>query len=204
VSDFIWEVKQKKQRTVTSSINVIVFRNPYRRLVSGYLNKYVEHDKYMKASLEIDPKAKLDTFESFVDELYRNGLHAIDVLHFSPQIHKYEHIEFDYVFHSEKLEALRGFINGMFSTEEAMPVRVNQYGIKNSEHRESDIPFPRMRTAELLDMIKSKAAMPYNGFYTDELMRKVRVIYEEDFSFIGACLSNGVIDRPLHDGLMYL
>jgi hypothetical protein len=204
VSDFIWEVKQKKQRTVVRGINVIVFRNPYRRLVSGYLNKYVEHDKYMRTSLEINPTVKLDTFESFVDELYHNGLHAIDVLHFSPQIHKYAHIEFDHLFNSEKLEPLRVFINSMFATDEAMPVRVNQYGVKNSGNLETEIPFPRLRTAELLDMIKSKTAMPYNGFYTDDLMRKVRKIYEEDFSFIGECHSKGVIDWSLHNELMHL
>lgn len=202
VSDFIWEVKQKKNTTVSEELNVLVFRNPYRRLVSGYLNKYVEHEKYMKASIEADPKVDLSTFESFVDELYRNGLNAIDVLHFSPQMKKYENIEFDVLFNSEKLEPLTVFINNMFSTNEAMPVRVNRYGVKNSKNRDSAIRFHALKTNELLDMIKSKEAMPYNKFYNDRMIDAVRSIYIDDFNFIEECLSRKIIDEPFYDELM--
>ena len=39
---------------------IFIYRNPYKKLVSAFLNKYVEHDKYLK--LARDQNADLSTF----------------------------------------------------------------------------------------------------------------------------------------------
>ena len=76
VADFAWEVANSKAIRVTVNANLIVFRNPYRRLISAFLNKYVEHHKYLEASLQRSPKARLDTFAAFVAEHRPNDVAA--------------------------------------------------------------------------------------------------------------------------------
>ena len=46
VADFAWEVNQSQRLRVPMRLELIVFRNPLRRLISAYLNKYVEHTRY--------------------------------------------------------------------------------------------------------------------------------------------------------------
>lgn len=60
----------------------IFIRNPYERIVSGFLEKY-------KASGEFHhlwSKTKTLTFENFVDALYEQDFTTIDHHHFSPQL----------------------------------------------------------------------------------------------------------------------
>jgi hypothetical protein len=204
VSDFIWEVNQKKQILFNEEINIIVFRNPYRRLVSGYLNKYVEHNKYMEESFLKNPKINIKTFEMFVNELDTNGLKYIDNLHFSPQIKKYKNIKFDYIFNSENLNPLNIFINNLFLTNEIMPVRVNKYGIKNSKNKDSKINYYDLKTEELLNIIKLKEPITYNKFYNDDLMNKVKNIYDEDFNFIEEWSSKNIIDKSFYNEIINL
>ena len=82
VADFAWEVSQQQRLRLGTRMQLIVFRNPLRRLVSAYLNKYIEHTRYREASLALRPQAQLDTFADFVEELDRHGFRCIDKVHF--------------------------------------------------------------------------------------------------------------------------
>ena len=61
---------------------IIVFvRNPYERIISGFINKYCSGKQKLK---NISPN-KI-TFQKFVNELNKNGLTTIDRHHFTPQL----------------------------------------------------------------------------------------------------------------------
>jgi hypothetical protein len=205
VSDFAWAVSNAKAVRCDTTINIIVFRNPYRRLISGYLNKYVEHTKYIEAAKRQSAEIKLETFEDFVEELSRNGLRNIDKVHFSSQIEKYKRIPFDIVSNSENLEPLGNYINRLFFTSEAMPFRVNKYGPKaageahptSGEGTLTDQAW-RLGADTLLEMIRSKRAPAYETFYNEPLKTLVRRLYEKDFDFLQACLDRGVINQDFH------
>lgn len=183
-------------------INIIVFRNPYRRLISGFLNKYVEHNKYVDAARKQRPQIDLDAFESFVEELSRTGVQYIDKVHFSPQITKYNRITFDVVSNSEDLEPLRNYINRLFYTDQVMPFRVNKYGPKGV-HAEDLAPEPpstaeppwRLDATTLLTLIQSKQTPAYGEFFNERLKVITRELYKDDFAFLNSCLERGIINH---------
>jgi hypothetical protein len=188
-----------------TKVNIIVFRNPYRRLISGYLNKYVEHTKYIEAAKRQWAEIKLETFEDFVEELSRNGLRHIDRVHFSSQIEKYKRIPFDIVSNSENLEPLSNYINRLFFTAETMPFRVNEYGPKTAKdvppsQGEDSLHAPawKLATGPLLDRIGAKQTPAYEAFFNEHLKGHVRRLYEEDFDFLQACLDRGIITQDFH------
>jgi hypothetical protein len=124
VADFAWEVAQTKTVRVTLPARLLVFRNPLRRLISAYLNKYVEHSRYREESLRLCYGARLECFADFVDELAEHGFRCIDKVHFKPQRSRYRWWTYDRIFDAEDLEPLRRFVNGVCGTDLAMPFRV--------------------------------------------------------------------------------
>lgn len=209
VSDFAWAVSNARRIKCDTRINIIVFRNPYRRLISGYLNKYVEHTKYIEAARSQCAGIQLDTFEDFVDELSSHGLKHIDKVHFSPQIEKYKRIPFDIISNSENLQPLGDYINRLFFTDETMPFRVNQYGPKAARQAAASPGVApgdgstaeaawKLRSDALLAMIQAKRTPPYEAFYNEAIKDKARRLYEQDFSFLQTSLERGVINRDFH------
>jgi hypothetical protein len=188
-----------------TEINIIVFRNPYRRLISGFLNKYVEHTKYVEAARKQRADINLAAFDSFVTELSRTGVRYIDKVHFSSQIAKYNRIAFDVISNSEDLEPLRNYINRLFYTDETMPFRVNKYGPKGV-HTESLTPEPpspaepawSLDATTLLTLIQSKQTPAYSEFFNQRLKDTTRELYKDDFDFLNSCLERGIINHDVH------
>jgi hypothetical protein len=205
VSDFAWAVSNSKSMRCDTEINIIVFRNPYRRLISGFLNKYVEHTKYIEASRKLRPDIDLATFERFVAELSRTRVRYIDKVHFSPQISKYSRIAFDVISNSEDLEPLRNYINRLFYTEAAMPFRVNKYGPKGVRTEGLAFEPPsasqqpwRLDAATLLTLIQSKQTPAYGEFLNEQLKHTTRELYKDDFDFLNSCLERGIINQDFY------
>jgi hypothetical protein len=205
VSDFAWAVVNSKTIHSDRKINIIVFRNPYRRLISGFLNKYVEHSKYVEAARQKHPGINLATLEAFVDELSRSWLKYIDKVHFSSQISKYKRIPFDMIYNSEDLEPLKNYINTLFDTTEEMPFRVNRYGPKGArtDHFSSESQPPhaepwKLESKALLEMIQNKQTPAYGEFFNDQLKDITRELYKDDFDFLRSCRDRGIIDHEFH------
>lgn len=157
VSDFAWEVAQVKTVRVPVRARVIAFRNPYRRLISAYLNKYVEHSKYRQASLQRCSAARLDSFAEFVDELDHWGFRCIDKVHFRPQVRRYRGWRFDRVFDAEDLEPLRLYVNGLCGTDVAMPFRVRPDRPSQLRDRGSDAPDVAAAAAAAAERLDAQA-----------------------------------------------
>ena len=216
VSDFAWEVAKAKSVRCPIRASVIVFRNPYRRLVSGYLNKYVEHTKYREASRKLCPVARLDTFAEFVDELTRHGFRCVDKVHFKPQMSRYRWRRFDKVFNSEELEPLGSFVNSFFETDVAMPFRVR--GNRSLEVRGQELaeaagdgatavnsagtaPLWSYGYEYLSTLLTAGDSPAYSGFFNDELRARARRLYRSDFAFLDRARRRGLIDAGQHQRL---
>lgn len=66
-----------------SEYNIIIFvRNPYERLVSGFLDKYSPNGEYVKTWIKDEPL----TFRNFVNEIYNNKFKIINEHHFTNQL----------------------------------------------------------------------------------------------------------------------
>ncbi len=206
VSDFAWDVAKLTEARNREKVNIIVFRNPFNRLISGYLNKYVEHTKYVDEAKRKNPRADLHTFENFLHELSSNGLKLIDKLHFASQISAYKRRTFDLVFNSEDLKPLQEYINSMFLTSVEMPFRVNKYGAKNlveQQQRAAANPLAcdpwKLDSGSLLELIKSKETPVYADFYNPSLKAMAHEFYRDDFNFLNGCLERGLINSSFHE-----
>lgn len=214
VADFAWEVAQCKQVRSPIEAQLLVFRNPLRRLVSAYLNKYVEHTKYRQASLQRCPEAQLDSFAAFLDELDRHGFRCVDRTHFHPQIRRYRWRRFDRIFNSEDLQPLQAFINGLFDTEVTMPFRVRAdhpgvvrdqaTGPAGSMGDDTTSALGHTPAAELRQQLASGRSPGYRRFYDDELEAKARRIYRSDLRFLDRALQRRILSPELHDRLSAL
>lgn len=211
VADFAWEVAQQKGRRLPIRANVLVIRNPYRRLISAYLNKYVEHSKYRQASLARCPEAQLDCFATFVEELSQHRFRCIDKVHFKPQLSRYRWRRFDLVFNADELEPLAAVVNHLWGTAVAMPFRaasnrdpaVRGSGDGRAES-ESQRPLALQSRQELAALLAADRCPPYAAFFDAELMARCRRIYRLDFSFLEAARSRGLLDPLLHAQLTTL
>lgn len=212
VSDFAWEVAQVKTVRVPVRARVIAFRNPYRRLISAYLNKYVEHRKYRQASLSRCPQARLDSFAEFVAELDRWGFRCVDPVHFQPQVRRYRWHRFARVFDAEDLEPLRCYVNGLCGTDVAMPFRVRKdRSAQVRDHVElppadaaaeaADLPAWSWSVDRLRPLLAAGQAPSYASFYNPDLAEQARRIYRADFRFLDRALRRGLLEPDLHSRL---
>jgi hypothetical protein len=210
VADFAWEVSQQQRLRLGTKMRLIVFRNPLRRLISAYLNKYIEHTRYREASLALLPQAQLDTFADFVEELDRHGFRCIDKVHFKPQRVRYRWRSFERVFDSDDLEPFRMFVNTLFGTDQEMPFRVATnrpaaaWDTLAAEERRApleDAP-PWLRSRETLrQQIKDGIAPTHASFYNPALEAAARRIYRMDFDFLKRSLERGRMEASLFDTL---
>jgi hypothetical protein len=211
VADFAWEVSQANRLRVPMRMGLIVFRNPFRRLISAYLNKYVEHTRYREASLARCPQARLDTFAEFLEELDRHGFRCVDKVHFKPQRARYRWRSFDRIFDADDLEPLRHFVNTLCGTNAAMPFRVgsNRSQAAPRDPQTVDGPSsvaedaaPWLLHREALRQLMDQSLSPsYASFYTPALEAMARRVYTIDFRFLERALRRGLLDPPLFDTL---
>jgi hypothetical protein len=210
VADFAWEVSQQQRLRLGTRMQLIVFRNPLRRLVSAYLNKYIEHTRYREASLALRPEAQLDTFADFVEELDRHGFRCIDKVHFKPQRARYRWRSFERVFDADDLEPFRMFVNTLFGTHQEMPFRVatnrpaaarDTLAAEEQRAPLEDAP-PWLRSRDTLrPQMEDGRAPAYASFYNPALEAAARRIYRVDFDFLKRSLERGRMEASLFETL---
>ena len=157
---------------------VIFIRNPYTRIVSGYLDKYNGKNIIGNSMWKCD---KPLTFKNFVEELVTSHFKYIDFHHFVPQISlnwdeniannknlKIFDIEkIDYAFLEEKFDKK---IPDLFKS----PIHKNT----NKPCNKFDFPLYEA-TNDKIEGLKPD----YCLFYNDQLRMLVRYFYRGDFDF---------------------
>lgn len=157
---------------------ILIIRNPYERLISGFLQKYnklgEQYDRWQKYKYTTNL-----TFRNFVNEMYNYGFgYAIEPNHFSPQLSqdwddkiKYtkmydiNNIDYEYI---EKLYQKK--IPDNIKNKKGNHVR---YG------KESDKELYDTNIENINVIGKYKI---YN-FYTKDIESKVYEIYKKDFEY---------------------
>ncbi len=214
IADFAWDVSQSPRLRVPMRMGLIVFRNPLRRLISAYLNKYVEHSRYRDASLSRCPGARLDNFADFLDELDQHGFRCVDKVHFKPQRARYRWRTFDRIFDADDLEPLRLFVNTLCGTDAAMPFRVGANRSQAAPREQRPLQEASSTTGELSPwllhrdvlrgLMEESLAPAYASFYTPSLEAKARRVYDVDFRFLARALRRGLLDPPRYEALTRL
>lgn len=148
---------------------ILFIRNPYKRIVSGFIEKYCKS----KWKTNIKPL----TFENFVNDLDKNGLMNIETRHFECQLSiKYEKtITFYKIFDIENIDYT--YLDKLFKKK----LPSNFYIIKGShETKYSNIS----KKVYNLEYKYFSTKIPiYTYFYNEDIKNKVIKFYKKDFEF---------------------
>jgi hypothetical protein len=161
---------------------ILIIRNPFERLVSGYLEKYRIDGQYRKKW----KKNIVLNFKNFVDELV-NKSEVIDRHHFTPQLsehwndkiysHKnlkiYDIKNIDYSFleklYNKKIPADILDYRGCFRAQMKNKTEILQGNVKAYEIE--------------LDKHKVGSRYSYDKYYNTDIKKKVLLFYKKDFDF---------------------
>ena len=159
---------------------ILFIRNPYERLVNGYLDKYNNPERGF-ARGQWRPDKKL-TFKNFVHELTRNDFQTLNTHHFTPQLsenwtdkiknHKNISI-FD--INNIPYDFIEYFFDGK-KIPEILKVKANEN--KNTFVKEIDFNAYEADYEQLKDIKPS-----YELFYNEEIKRDVTIFYAKDLTF---------------------
>ena len=159
--------------------NILVVRNPYHRLISGFLHRFVAGPE--------SAKLKFQDFKEFLESDFR----TIDYDHFAPQFARAynDSLKFDFVYDLDGLDIFNGS-NGFLRHFEHKPIdpsisfknnHTNQTRSKLCMPNAHKLPYRR------LCMLKKMGFVPqYCDFIDPEVKIKIDDLYHEDF----VCLAN--------------
>ena len=175
---------------------IVVMRNPYFRLISGFLDKY-KHNGQFRGWW---PKDLPCTFSNFVDLLIEKRNDIVDFLHFFPQVDSVSafnvpHFQLkdfkevrvmdlkniDYEYFENKFETKLQDIGAI----EFRGVHANSIS-KRKKDKAILLPFdfiPEDLYDIPIDEYHQKWILPYYKFFNREIERKVRVFFRTDFEF---------------------
>lgn len=168
---------QELPEDIENYTTIIICRNPYKRLVSGFLEKYRENGEFRH--LWKDEKI---TFSKFVDELIKRNWSIIDINHFIPQTERdfstkilnskcvkcydIENIDYQYI---ERLH----------NTEIPQKLIEKKYGHER-------LKYNKAFTDYVYDLDMSEYFtydVDVKLFYNDEIKNKIFKFFENDFTF---------------------
>ncbi|MEQ8662956.1 MAG: sulfotransferase family 2 domain-containing protein [Gammaproteobacteria bacterium] len=150
---------------------ICIIRDPFKRLISGYVNKYVVEEAY---------KQTWGTFEEFVDVLMKDRWYRrVDRHHFSPQT----------------AEAFKKFVRRGWSWNLVLDIgelndRIDEInrltGLSGTLEHPNKTEYRKQESltkpAYQMSNDEIKATRPgYQYFYNEELVEKVRRRYDSDF-----------------------
>ncbi len=156
---------------------ILVIRNPYDRVVSGFLDKYKEDGQYRKGW-----KKSTITFEDFVKELVNENWYVIDEHHFTQQLKQnfnrkqllqsksliiYDLAKIDY-----------NFIEQLYNKK--IPQSLLEFR-GGHERKAIEILNEYVYDKDMSEYIKYKVPTKY--FYNNDIKILIEYFYKEDFDF---------------------
>ena len=167
--------------------HVLFTRNIYKRLVSGYLDCYVQNKKF--------PSTK--TFKETIESLVKSGFDEVNELHFQHQLSRdyNNHVIFDRIYDIENIDYkyLSDLFKMPINDHIIMCFRMSAHHVKyNKDYVFKDKFAYNMTPEELNDL--ADGYPPYKHFYTDEILTMIHNVYECDFNFFGSLIGTIVIN----------
>lgn len=160
--------------------NTIIFsRNPYKRIISGFLNKYNANGECRNLW-----KNESITFSKFVDELIKNDFKKVDKHHFTQQTS--EKFNKDILLRSKCLTFYDienidyQYIESLY--HKSIPNELINF--KGPHKREKyNISFPQEKVYDLDINIYYNYDVSIEQFYNEEIILKIYYFYKNDFDF---------------------
>ena len=163
---------------ITNYTTILIIRNPYERLISGFLDKYRKEGQFIKLW-----KHNIITFSMFVNELISNNWIMIDKHHFTQQttecfdknkiieskclkIYDIKNIDYEYIENLYNTKIPESLLNSKIGHERQI---YNDTFDQNIFDLDMDIYY--------------NYNVPIKYFYNKEIKNKVYEFYKNDFLF---------------------
>ena len=173
------EIKDKMSlpSDIWNYTTLIFIRNPYKRLVSGFLDKYNESGEMRKRW-----KQKELTFTTFVEELINKKWKMVDFHHFTPQTTEKFNIK---IMNSKEIKCFDieninyNYIQYLYKRN--IPLRLIEFkGLHKRKKYDSCITH-NIFDLNIDDYYENNIDLKY--FYNAELKKKIYNFYKNDFFF---------------------
>jgi len=171
------DYNQKLPSAIKNYIIIIIIRNPYERLISGFLNKYKKDGEFRKHW-----KSNTLKFVDFVNEILINNWKQIDKHHFTPQTT--ELFDKNKLVKSKKLILYDiknidyKFIEDLYN-KKIPDTLINFRG--GHENKSTIVLEKNVFDLDILEYCDYR--VPTNYFYNENLKKQVDTIYKNDFLF---------------------
>lgn len=176
---------------IENYITLIFCRNPYKRVVSGFLDKYKTNGEYRNLCKNMSTPTPTLSFSQFVDEIMKKEWKVIDHHHFAPQTEErfdkkillsknikfYDISNIDY-----------GYIEQLYNKKIPEYIINKKYGherkcqIINNNHYDKPV-----YDLNIDDYINDNVNIKY--FYNKDIKNKIFMFYKNDFIFFN---ENGI------------
>lgn len=171
------DIRNVLPKNIKHFTTIIVSRNPYKRLVSGYLNKYKPGGEFRKKW-----KYNKLTFTMFVNELIKNNCKMIDYHHFTKQTSENFNIN---ILNSKEIKFFDietidySYIEKLYDIKIPEDILLSGMGHKRKIYPDTI----EMCVSNLKMITYINSNVDYKYFYNDELKKKVLNFYKNDFIF---------------------
>ena len=156
---------------------ILISRNPYKRLISGFLEKYKQNGQCRKLW-----KYPTLTFSQFVNELMKNNYEMIDYHHFTPQTSEMFSIN---ILNSKLIKCYDihhidySYIESLYNKKIPDSILNKKFGHElKAQSKSINRPVYNLNMDTYVDY-----NVNINFFYNEELQKKVYHFYKQDFLF---------------------
>lgn len=167
-----------------------VVRNPYDRLVSAFVDKFCREgldtpksQKILMAINSTENKGNLQiTFSQFVEYLETQNIDTVD-RHWRRQSYVMDGIELDRIIDLKEIATALPELEKQFRIKTNFDFDIRRQSNNYDQKKDEGVSFAGdMANTELMRQHVETNTFPKKStFYNDELKRKVRKIYEDDF-----------------------
>ena len=162
---------------------IIIVRNPYERLISGFKEKYSNiWQKKHHLKLYSIPGIEYDklTFRQFVDELYSNKFKYIDRNHFNYQYkskYNYNKIKDIIVYDIKNIDY--SYLSELFDKNINNDIKQ-----KRGTHTNKNKDMFNKPVYDLENIVYRDYYVPLKYYFNSDIKKKVHEIYHSDFLFL--------------------
>lgn len=174
------EINKIPKEKLESYKVLLIIRNPYERLISGFIDKYCK-DKMFLNNFTADNL----TFKIFVDELYNYGLKNIDNHHFTKQLSEQWYYFYNAAAPFEKCKdvTFMDMKNIDYSIlekiyEKKIPDDFKFFKGSHANNKTKNTSLDKVYNIPSKNLINNKPLS--QCFYNDDIYNKVTEIYKDD------------------------
>jgi hypothetical protein len=171
-------IPQKLPNDIENYITIIISRNPFKKIVSGFLDKYSEHGEFRRLW-----KVSNLTFSNFIDELIKNDWKMIDCHHFTQQTS--EDFDKSNIMRSKIIKCYDienidyNYIEKLYNKE--IPLTLKNFKGSHSRQKKDTFFNEYVYNLNIDEYINSNVDIKY--FYNEKLKKDIINFYKNDFDF---------------------